>query len=144
MTIQAQILALMRQLQAELGMAILLITHDLGVVAQMAHEVAVMYLGRVVEYGTVQQIFEDPQHPYTQALLRSLPGTHIGERKAELEVIEGSVPDPFERLQGCPFAPRCREVEVGRCDVGERPQLVGISAGHTTACLQRQGVGEHG
>ena len=139
-TIQAQILALMRQLQAELGMAILLITHDLGVVAQMAHEVAVMYLGRVVEYGTVQQIFEDPQHPYTQALLRSLPGTHIGERKAALAVIEGSVPDPFDRLAGCPFAPRCREVEVGFCDVGSRPLLVEVSAGHTTACLQRRGV----
>ena len=139
-TIQAQILALMRQLQTELGMAILLITHDLGVVAQMAHEVAVMYLGRVVEYGSVQQIFEDPQHPYTQALLRSLPGTHVGERKAELEVIEGSVPDPFQRLPGCPFAPRCREVEAGRCDVGQRPALAEVSPGHTTACLRRQEV----
>ena len=139
-TIQAQILALMRQLQTELGMAILLITHDLGVVAQMAHEVAVMYLGRVVEYGSVQQIFEDPQHPYTQALLRSLPGTRVGERKAELEVIEGSVPDPFQRLPGCPFAPRCREVEAGRCDVGQRPALTEVSPGHTTACLRRQEV----
>jgi oligopeptide/dipeptide ABC transporter ATP-binding protein len=141
-TIQAQILALMRQLQAELGMAILLITHDLGVVAQMAHDVAVMYLGRVVESGSVQQIFDDPQHPYTQALLRSLPGTHVGERKAELEVIEGSVPDPFERLPGCPFAPRCREAEVGLCDVGERPALTQVSPGHTTACLRRRGGGE--
>lgn len=138
-TIQAQILALMRQLQAELGMAILLITHDLGVVAQMAHEVAVMYLGRVVEYGTVQQIFEDPQHPYTQALLRSLPGTHIGERKSELEVIEGSVPDPFDRLPGCPFAPRCGEAEAGLCDSGARPELIEVVAGHTTACRKRGG-----
>jgi len=143
-TIQAQILALMRQLQAELGMAILLITHDLGVVAQMAHEVAVMYLGRVVEYGTVHQIFEDPQHPYTQALLRSLPGTHVGERKSELEVIEGSVPDPFERLQGCPFAPRCREAEPGLCDTGARPQLIEITAGHTTACRKRIAGGTDG
>lgn len=137
-TIQAQILAVMRQLQADLGMAILLITHDLGVVAQMAHEVAVMYLGRVVEFGTVEQIFEDPQHPYTQALLRSLPGTHIGERKAELEVIEGSVPDPFTRLPGCPFAPRCREAEAGLCDTGERPELHEVRAGHTVACRKRE------
>jgi oligopeptide/dipeptide ABC transporter ATP-binding protein len=139
-TIQAQILALMRQLQEELGMAILLITHDLGVVAQMAHDVAVMYLGRVVEAGTVAQIFEDPQHPYTQALLRSLPGTHIGERKTELEVIEGSVPDPFTRLPGCPFAPRCREAEAGLCDVGERPELEAVRAGHTVACRKRESL----
>lgn len=120
-------------------MAILLITHDLGVVAQMAHEVAVMYMGRVVEYGSVRQIFENPQHPYTQALLRSLPGTHVGQRKSELEVIEGSVPDPFQRLAGCPFAPRCREAETGLCDVGTRPELLEIEGGHTTACLKRGG-----
>ena len=107
-------------------------------IRHIANRVAVMYLGRVVEYGSVQQIFEDPQHPYTQALLRSLPGTHVGERKAELEVIEGSVPEPFERLSGCAFAPRCREAEAGRCDVGERPVLMAVSAGHTTACLKRQ------
>ena len=93
-TIQAQILALMRELQEELGMAILLITHDLGVVAQMADEVAVMYWGRIVEFGDVNSIFQHPAHPYTEALLRSLPGLHI-ERQSELEAIRGSVPDPF-------------------------------------------------
>jgi peptide/nickel transport system ATP-binding protein len=139
-TIQAQILHLMRQLQAELGMAILLITHDLGVVAQMAHEVAVMYLGRIVEYAPVQELFASPQHPYTQALLRSLPGTHVGERKTELEVIEGSVPDPFERLPGCPFHPRCREAEAGLCDAGAPPPLVTVAAGHTAACHKRAPV----
>ena len=138
-TIQAQILKLMRQLQAELGMAIMLITHDLGVVAQMADEVAVMYMGRVVEYGPVQSIFADPRHPYTQALLRSLPGTHTEDRKEELEVIEGSVPDFFDLIQGCAFHPRCREAQAGRCDVGGRPPLQSISGEesgtHETACL---------
>ncbi|MBT5962040.1 MAG: ABC transporter ATP-binding protein [Gemmatimonadetes bacterium] len=138
-TIQAQILKLMRQLQAELGMAIMLITHDLGVVAQMADEVAVMYMGRVVEYGPVEAIFADPRHPYTQALLRSLPGTHTEDRKGELEVIEGTVPDPFDPIGGCAFHPRCREAQVGRCDVGGRPPLRAVSeeetGTHQTACL---------
>jgi peptide/nickel transport system ATP-binding protein len=141
-TIQAQILHLMRQLQAELGMAILLITHDLGVVAQMGHEVAVMYLGRIVEFAAVEDIFASPQHPYTQALLRSLPGTHVGERKTELEVIEGSVPDPFERLPGCPFHPRCREAEAGLCDAGAPPPLVTVAPGHTAACHKRRPDGD--
>ncbi|MFT5086700.1 MAG: peptide/nickel transport system ATP-binding protein [Candidatus Latescibacterota bacterium] len=135
-TIQAQILALMRELQQDLDMAILLITHDLGVVAQMADEVAVMYWGRVVEYGHVERIFADPQHPYTEALMRSLPGMHI-ERKSLLEAIRGTVPDPFQSLEGCAFHPRCDECKPGLCDVGERPQLHAIEEGHLTACLRR-------
>ena len=135
-TIQAQILALMRQLQTEFDMAILLITHDLGVVAQMADDVAVMYMGRIVEFGTVKKIFADPQHPYTIALMRSLPGLGV-ERKSRLQVIEGSVPDPFQRLEGCPFHPRCTEAEAGRCDRGGRPPLIEIEEGHHSACLKR-------
>ena len=135
-TIQAQILTLMRSLQAELDMAILVITHDLGVVAQMADEVAVMYMGRVVEYGSVERIFAAPQHPYTIALLQSLPGLGQG-RKRRLQVIAGSVPDPFERLAGCPFHPRCGEVVPGHCDRGERPALVQSGPGQRNACLVR-------
>ena len=137
-TIQAQILALMRELQEELGMAILLITHDLGVVAQMADEVAVMYWGRIVEFGDVNTIFQHPAHPYTEALLRSLPGLHI-ERQSELEAIRGSVPDPFQPLAGCAFHPRCSEALQGKCDLGERPELREIEAGHLSACLLRGG-----
>ena len=136
-TIQAQILALMRELQAELDMAILLITHDLGVVAQMADEVAVMYWGRVVEYGSVERIFSAPQHPYTEALLRSLPGLHI-ERKSQLQAIRGSVPDPFQKLDGCAFHPRCDECEPGLCDTGQRPPLHAIETEHLSACLRRK------
>ena len=135
-TIQAQILALMRELQQELGMAILLITHDLGVVAQMADEVAVMYWGRVVEYGEVNKIFQHPEHPYTEALMRSLPGLHI-ERQSELAAIRGSVPDPFQQLAGCAFHPRCDECQAGLCDVGTRPPLREIETAHLSACLKR-------
>ena len=139
-TIQAQILALMRRLQAELDMAILLITHDLGVVAQMADDVAVMYMGRVVEFGPVERIFAAPRHPYTIALMRSLPGLDV-ERKSRLQVIEGSVPDPFQRLEGCPFHPRCDEYRAGLCDAGARPPLVDVEPGHSTACLVRHEEG---
>ena len=135
-TIQAQILALMRELQQEFGMAILLITHDLGVVAQMADEVAVMYWGRIAEYGEVHKIFQRPEHPYTEALMRSLPGLHI-ERQSELAAIRGSVPDPFQGLAGCAFHPRCDEFEQGLCDKGQRPVLHDIEAGHLSACLKR-------
>lgn len=139
-TIQAQILALMRELQQEFGMAILLITHDLGVVAQMADEVAVMYWGRVVEYGEVNKIFQRPEHPYTAALMRSLPGLHI-ERQSELAAIRGSVPDPFQALRGCAFHPRCDEYQQGLCDIGERPELHEIETGHLSACLLRSNDG---
>ncbi len=135
-TIQAQILTLMRQLQAELGMAILLITHDLGVVAQMADEVAVMYMGKIVEYGNVEQIFSAPSHPYTQALMRSLPGKKTA-RKSKLEAIEGSVPDPFIKLTGCPFHPRCPEAQDKHCNTGSHPPLIALADGHSSSCLLR-------
>jgi peptide/nickel transport system ATP-binding protein len=146
-TIQAQILQLMRELQQRLHMSIMLITHNLGVVAEVADEVAVMYLGRVVEQAPTTALFENPQHPYTRALLRSIPGRQVA-RKSNLEVIRGSVPDPFSQLRGCTFCPRCGEARVGRCDAGAPPALeeviagraVGAQAvaGHTVACFARQ------
>jgi peptide/nickel transport system ATP-binding protein len=105
----------MRELQAEIGMSIMFVTHNLGVVAQMCDEVAVMYLGRVVERATVDEIFYDPKHPYTRSLLRSIPRLGSG-RKEHLEVIKGSIPDPYSTLTGCPFHPRCPDVIPGTCD----------------------------
>ncbi|MDP3488472.1 MAG: ABC transporter ATP-binding protein [Bacillota bacterium] len=104
-TIQAQILDLMRRLRAEIGMAMMLITHDLGVVAGMADRVAVMYLGKVVEEGNVQEIFENPLHPYTQGLLKSIPG--MNRRATRLYQIPGTVPDLTNIPTGCRFNPRC-------------------------------------
>jgi peptide/nickel transport system ATP-binding protein len=136
-TIQAQILELMRDLQRESDMSIMLITHDLGVVAETVDEVAVMYLGRVVEQGSVDRIFESPKHPYTRALMRSIPGIG-GTRKSELRTIRGAVPDPFTRLPGCPFHPRCEDAIEGVCDVGDRPDLICIEEGHDVACVLYQ------
>ena len=135
-TIQAQILDLMRDLQAELGMAILLITHDLGVVAETAQHVAVMYLGRIVEQTGVKRTFAEPLHPYTQALMRSIPDLEK-ERKSLLKTITGSVPDPFHRPRGCPFHPRCEEAKAGLCDQGDIPPLVEVNPGHKVACWLR-------
>jgi oligopeptide/dipeptide ABC transporter ATP-binding protein len=127
-TVQAQILDLMVALQDEIGMSILLITHDLGVVAWMADNVAVMYLGKVVEYSDVRTIFKNPKHPYTKGLLNSIP--KIGQ-KEKLVPIEGSVPDPFERSIGCGFAPRCPQA-MDKCR--EEPPLVGTETGHQVSC----------
>lgn len=142
-TIQAQILDLMRDLQEEMDMSILLITHDLGVVAQMADEVAVMYMGRVVEQSDGYGIFEQPQHPYTRALLESVPAMNI-KRKSSLKAIRGSVPDPFTRIGGCPYHPRCDERVRGRCDGGERPPLLECTPSHFNACLIRHEEMLHG
>ena len=133
-TIQAQIMDLMRALQAEMNTAILLITHDLGVVAQMCHDVAVMYLGRIVERGTVRQILKTPQHPYTRGLLASLPGLSLD--RPELPSIEGTVPSLFEIPPGCPFHPRCPFSLEGTCDTGAPPALRPPLAGHEVACLR--------
>jgi len=127
-TVQAQILDLMVSLQDEIGMSILLITHDLGVVAWMADNVAVMYLGKVVEYADVRTIFKNPKHPYTKGLLNSIP--KIGQKEA-LVPIEGSVPDPFERPVGCSFAPRCPHA-TDQCK--QEPELLEIEAGHQVSC----------
>lgn len=114
-TTQAQILELMRGLQEELGMAMIFITHDLGVVAEIADEVAVMYLGIVAERGSVDQIFHEPKHPYTRALLQSIP--RLGQASRErLDSIRGMVPDPYNRPDGCPFNTRCDFAMPGVCD----------------------------
>ena len=108
-TTEAQILELMRELQDELGMAIMFITHDLGVIAEMAEEVAVMYLGKVVEQSDIQSLFADPQHPYTRALMQSIP--KVGQKTAgRLEAIRGMVPSPRNIPPGCPFHPRCAKL----------------------------------
>jgi oligopeptide/dipeptide ABC transporter ATP-binding protein len=135
-TTQAQILDLMRRLQHEYGMAIMLITHDLGVVAEMADDVVVMYLGRVVEQAPVDEIFYAPRHPYTQALLRSIP--HIRSKSREpLASIAGFVPHPYNRPAGCPFHPRCGAFMPGVCDRRE-PDLQQIEAQHAVSCFLYQ------
>jgi oligopeptide/dipeptide ABC transporter ATP-binding protein len=138
-TTQAQILDLLRRLQAERGMAIVLITHNLGVVAELCDEVAVMYLGRVVEHGPVDAIFHAPRHPYTRALLRSMPSIHAPVRTT-LPTIAGSIPHPYDRPPGCPFHPRCPEAIVGVCESAES-LLTQIGDGHVVDCvLHREAV----
>ncbi len=132
-TTQAQIIELMTQLQQELGMAVMMITHNLGVVAEMCEEVVVMYLGEVVEQADVDSIFHDPLHPYTRALLRSIPRLGASKGK-QLEPIEGTVPDPYNRPTGCPFHPRCVQKIPGKCDV-IRPELVVMPDGRRVRCL---------
>jgi oligopeptide/dipeptide ABC transporter ATP-binding protein len=133
-TTEAQILTLMRRLQDELGMAIMFITHNLGVIAQMTENVAVMYMGKVVEEADVDTLFYNPKHPYTQALLESIPrlGQRTRERK-RLASIKGSVPDPYSIPQGCPFHPRCSQAIRGVCDQVDAP-LIEFESGHTARC----------
>jgi peptide/nickel transport system ATP-binding protein len=132
-TIQAQILDLMRGLQKRIGMAVMFITHNLGVIAQIADTVAIMYLGQVVEYGPVREILRNPKHPYTVDLLRAVPrlGKTAGQR---LVAIEGSIPNPFERPSGCPFHPRCTRAMQGRCEV-HMPAITQVDDQHSVRCL---------
>jgi oligopeptide/dipeptide ABC transporter ATP-binding protein len=167
-TIQAQILALLRKLQEQHDMSILLITHDLGVVAENADVVAVMYAGRIVEYGTVHDVFERPLHPYTRGLFASMP--RLGETRRRLETIPGTVPNPAEFPAGCPFHPRCSttrhlaqsagdqqtmtirgegpetqaQLVMSRCVAGD-PPLLEVSPGHWAACWFTEGhdSGQH-
>ncbi len=132
-TMQAQILDLLRHMQEHFGMAVMLITHDLGVVAEMCDEVVVMYLGEVVEQAPVDQLFHDPLHPYTQALLKSVPRLGYG-REQRLNPIRGSVPDPFTRPTGCPFHERCEKRIAGKCEV-IHPKLTHLPDGRTVRCL---------
>ncbi|MBM4420286.1 MAG: ABC transporter ATP-binding protein [Chloroflexi bacterium] len=134
-TTQAQILELLRELQAKTKMAILLITHDLGVIAEMADDVVVMYLGRVAEQGPVDRIFHAPQHPYTQALLRSIPSVNQTAR-VRPPTIAGSIPHPFNRPAGCPFYPRCEHFMKGICDEIV-PQRILLEPRHSAACHLR-------
>ncbi|KAA2211871.1 ABC transporter ATP-binding protein [Teichococcus oryzae] len=131
-TVQAQILDLLRELQAETGMSIILITHDLGVVAEMADEIAVLYAGKVAERAPSRALFEDPQHPYTLGLLGSVP--RLDEERDRLLAIDGSVPPPFAFPSGCRFHPRC-PFSIGPCTTAQ-PPLRELAAGHEAACIR--------
>ncbi len=133
-TIQAQIFDLMRQLRDETGTAILLITHDMGVIAEMCDTVAVMYAGQIVEYANVATIFEEPLHPYTEGLLAAIPT--LGEMKETLAVIPGSVPNLIHLPQGCKFAPRCPYVKEEIC-TANTPDLRDIALNHRARCYMR-------
>jgi oligopeptide/dipeptide ABC transporter ATP-binding protein len=131
-TIQAQILDILRRLQEEIGMSIWFITHDLGVIAELAHQVAVMYAGKVVERADVKTLFGAPRHPYTKGLFRSLPHSAKGQKR--LETISGSVPNPLDLPTGCRFHTRCPYV-IEDCKRIE-PGLVQVEPGHAAACLR--------
>jgi oligopeptide/dipeptide ABC transporter ATP-binding protein len=141
-TTQAQILELMLKLQKDLGMAIMLITHNLGVVAEICESVVVMYLGEVAELADTDSLFFDPLHPYTKALLRSIP--KLGQRnQGRLDPIKGMVPDPYNRPKGCPFHPRCTEKIPGKCDQ-IHPELITLPDGRAVRCLLYGEGGKHG
>ena len=131
-TIQAQVIDLMKDIVAEFGMAILFITHDLGVIAQTADRVAVMYLGKIVETGSVRQIIQTPEHPYTKGLLNALP--NLDDLGAPLTPVAGDIPSPLERPSGCVFHTRCPQVIAGRCDA-EIPEIIDLGAGHSVSCF---------
>jgi len=131
-TTQAQILELLRELQEEMGMAIMFITHDLGVVATIADDVLVMYLGTVAERANVEALFYDPKHPYTKALLQSIPKP--GRGRERLNPIRGGIPSPFDRPTGCPFHPRCDAFMPGYCDRVVPPTFV-VPDEHEVRCL---------
>ncbi len=133
-TIQAQVLKLMNDLKRDIGTSVIFITHDLGVIAEMSDYVAVMYLGKVVEYTDVDTLFHDPQHPYTTALMSAIPSV-IKERKTHLKSIPGIVPVPLNLKPGCGFYNRCDFAEDGVCNVSEIP-MVEVSPGHQVRCLK--------
>jgi oligopeptide/dipeptide ABC transporter ATP-binding protein len=143
-TIQAQILDLMRDLRERMGTSVILITHDLGVIAEMAERVAVMYAGEIVEQTDVNALFDQPLHPYTQGLIGSIPV--LGDIKERLDVIPGSVPNLVNLPQGCRFAPRCKacpEYNMKICsDV--KPDLIEAKPGHLVRCWLYQSSEEHG
>ncbi|WP_232700894.1 ABC transporter ATP-binding protein [Halobacterium wangiae] len=128
-TIQAQVLRLLDDLQAERGMAMVFVTHDLGVVAEIADRVVVMYAGKVMETGDVYQVFENPSHPYTKALLNCLPG-----RGRTLETIGGTLPDPTDPPEGCRFHPRCPHA-VPACEQGGQPDFEDVGGTHDVSCV---------
>ncbi len=133
-TIQAQILDLLRKLQAELHMAVLLVTHNLGVVAEAASRVAVMYAGRIVEEGPVADVFRAPKHPYTIGLLNSLPRPDGAGKRTRLEAIPGAMPSPFAMPPGCSFAPRCRYA-LPECSKAD-PTLAHVGEGRLSRCFR--------
>lgn len=135
-TIQAQILELMKDVQQKYDTSVILITHNMGIVSDMADEVAVMYMGKIVEFGTVEQVLGRPQHPYTRALLRSVPVLGIG-RNMRLETIRGNTPDPSEMPEGCAFAPRC-DFATDRCR--SAPPQTDEGQGHLVRCWNLEEV----
>lgn len=132
-TIQAQVIDLMKDIIAEYKMGVMFITHDLGVIAQTADNVAVMYLGNIVEIGPVKEIIKNPKHPYTQGLIDALPD--IDNLDTPLKPVPGSIPSPLERPSGCVFHTRCKIYEEGLCN-NEEPQLKSFSSNHKVACLK--------
>jgi len=130
-TIQAEVLRLLREIQREMGMSVMLITHDLGVVSEVGDRVAVMYAGRLVEYGPVETIFHEMRHPYTKGLLESIP--QLEEKRNRLNAIPGQVPDPMNLPEGCKFHPRCY-LRVEECRK-EEPPLFEVKEGHYSRCL---------
>ena len=141
-TVQAQILELMKKLQEQFGMAIMFITHDLGIIAGIADEVAVMYLGRIVERGPVKEIFHNPCHPYTIGLLNSIPKLGSGKR-GRLESIEGTVPLPIDLPAQCGFVSRCGKAVAGQCDRAV-PSFVEVEEDHFVRCVLYEGTGGGG
>jgi peptide/nickel transport system ATP-binding protein len=139
-TTQAQILALLRELQRKYDTAIIFITHDLGVIAQMANYVVVMYLGRIMEEGPVDEIFHAPLHPYTRALLRSIPSLN-SETRTVLPVIAGALPHPFNRPPGCPFHPRCGDMLGDRCATAV-PALHALGPRRAVSCFLHSELAE--
>ena len=131
-TIEAQILELLQKLQAEMGMSMMYISHDLAVVGEMSDEVMVMYLGRVMERATTEELFANPLHPYTQALWRSIP--RIEDDQDRLVPISGTLPNPFVQQRGCPFASRCEHRIQGLCDP-QRPPMYSITPTHQVSCF---------
>ena len=143
-TIQAQILDLMRDMRREMGTSVILITHDLGVVAEMAERVAVMYAGEIVEQTDVNTLFDEPLHPYTQGLMGSIPV--LGEIKDKLDVIPGSVPNLVNLPPGCRFAPRCQARIKHNCAIcaDVKPELEEVKPGHQVRCWLYKSAPEHG
>lgn len=144
-TIQAQILDLMRDMRKEMGTSVILITHDLGVVAEMAERVAVMYAGEIVEQTDVNSLFDEPLHPYTQGLIGSIP--ILGELKDKLDVIPGSVPNLVNLPPGCRFAPRCQariKYSCEMCSSDQKPELEEVKPGHFVRCWLYRDAPEYG
>ena len=137
-TIQAQVLELMNELKEKLRTSLLLITHDLGVVAQVCDRVAIMYAGEIVESGTIAEVFDHPHHPYTIGLFGSIPS--LDETAEKLKPIQGQMPDPTELPEGCAFAPRC-PYATGACRT-RKPEMTGVGGTQMVRCLAHQGVFE--
>jgi peptide/nickel transport system ATP-binding protein len=131
-TIQAQVLELMAHLQEAYHMSIIFITHDLGVIAQIADEIVVMYLGYIMERGTAREVINNPQHPYTRKLLAAIP--RLDQLGGRLAAVGGDIPGPFEIPTGCPFHTRCQHIIAGQCDT-KAPSATTIGQTHSVNCF---------